>query len=63
MIPDYESIMLPLLDLLSDNEVHTLNECHNKLAIHFNLTDEEIRQLLPSGKQPTFRNRLGWART
>ena len=63
MIPDYESIMLPLLNLLSDNEVHTLNECHNKLAIHFNLTDEEIRQLLPSGKQPTFRNRLGWART
>jgi len=43
MIPDYESIILPLLDLLADNELHTLNECHNKLAIHFNLTDEEIR--------------------
>jgi len=63
MIPDYESIMLPLLELLSDNEIHTLNECHNELAVHFDLTEEEIRQLLPSGKQPTFRNRLGWART
>jgi restriction system protein len=40
-----------------------LREAIEALAENFNLTDEEKRQLLPSGQQATFDNRVGWART
>ena len=63
MIPTYEEIMLPFLNLLSDGKEHSLNESHDKLAAHFQLSEEETRELLPSGQQPIFRNRIGWART
>lgn len=63
MIPTYEEIMLPLLKYLSDKKEHSLQETHDSLAQQFNLTEPEIRELLPSGQQPIFRNRLGWART
>lgn len=63
MIPTYDTIMLPLLRLLSDGQIHSISEAHDKLSVEFELSDEEIRDLLPSGTQPTFRNRLGWAKT
>ncbi|MFC1693790.1 restriction endonuclease [Candidatus Latescibacterota bacterium] len=63
MIPTYEEIMLPLLKHLADEQEHGLSETHEALAAQFGLTDEELRELLPSGRQPVFRNRLGWART
>jgi restriction system protein len=63
MIPKYEEIMLPFLKYLADGEEHSLSETHDALAKEFNLTDDELKELLPSGQQPIFRNRLGWART
>jgi len=63
MIPSYEEIMLPLLKFLSDEHEHSLSEAQDKLAEHFNLSESELRERLPSGTQPVFRNRLGWART
>jgi len=63
MIPKYEEIMLPFLRYLSDVKEHSLSETHDALAKEFKLTDDELRELLPSGQQPIFRNRLGWART
>ena len=63
MIPKSEEIMLPFLEYLADGEEHSLSETHDALAKHFKLTDEELKELLPSGQQPIFRNRLGWART
>lgn len=62
-IPDYQSIMLPLLRLASDGETHLFRSAVEELANQFSLTPEERRELLPSGKQPTFDNRVGWART
>lgn len=63
VIPDYQTIMLPLLKLLKDGNELTLRECIEKLADHFNLSKEERTQLLPSGQQAVFENRVGWART
>lgn len=63
MIPKYEEIMLPFLKFLSDGNEHSLSEAHDALAKQFQLTDTELRELLPSGRQPIFRNRVGWART
>lgn len=63
MIPTYEECMLPLLKLLRDGEVHKLNDVIQNLEEEFSLTEEEKRELLPSGKQAIFRNRVGWAKT
>lgn len=62
-IPDYETIMLPLMKLTNDRKEHLLREDMDKLAIEFNLSTEEKRRLLASGKQGIFNNRVGWART
>ena len=55
--------MLPLLRLVGDEGEHSLRETIETLADEFDLTDDERRHLLPSGRQATFDNRVGWART
>ncbi|MFH1320594.1 MAG: winged helix-turn-helix domain-containing protein [Bacteroidota bacterium] len=55
--------MLPLLKMLSNEQEHSLQETDDFLSDQFYLTEDERRELLPSGQQPVFRNRLGWART
>lgn len=62
-IPDYQSIMLPLLKYLGDEKEHYIGETIEGLARQFGLAQEERKQVLPSGQQYTFDNRVGWART
>ncbi len=62
-IPDYQSLMLPLLKIAADGKEHTKREVLNRLADRFGLTEDERKELLPSGNQEVFDNRLGWART
>ncbi len=62
-IPDYQACMLPLLRFASDGKAHQLKDAIDKLAREFSLTEEELREFLPSGQQPVFINRLAWART
>jgi len=62
-IPDYQTLMLPLLRFFSDGAIHPINEAVDTLAREFNLMEEDLRVLLPSGRQTTFRNRVAWART
>ena len=62
-IPDYQSIMLPLLKFASDQQEHSLREAIENLADYFDLSDKEHRELLSSGQQTIFAKRVGWART
>jgi restriction system protein len=62
-IPDFQYIMLPLLELARDGESHQVSEAVDTLARRFSLTHDEMNELLPSGKQPRFRNRVNWAAT
>ena len=62
-IPDYQTCMLPLLKFASDQKEHSLREAVDRLGSKFELTDEEMREMLPSGQQAVFVNRMGWART
>lgn len=63
MIPDYQSLMLPLLKLVSDRQEHKYRDLIEKLAIEFRLTDDERKELLASGNQAYFDNRVAWAKT
>lgn len=63
MIPDYQSLMLPLLKLLSDRQEHSYRDLIESLATRFGVTDEERKELLTSGTQAIFDNRVGWAKT
>lgn len=62
-IPDYQSLMLPLLLLASDGAEHRFRSAVEQLANEFQLTDDERKEMLPSGTAPSFDNRVGWART
>lgn len=62
-IPDFQAIMLPLLQYASDAKEHSLRDAITYLADIFNLIDEERKELLASGQQAVFDNRVGWART
>jgi len=62
-IPDYQTLMLPTLKVAADGEEHRFSDVIAKLAEEFRLTPEEQQQLLPSGKQTTFSNRVGWAKS
>ena len=62
-VPDYQSLMLPLLKLVSDGQEHSLSVLVDALAMQLKLTDDDKKEMLPSGSQTTFYSRVGWART
>jgi restriction system protein len=62
-IPDYQTCMLHVLRLVSDGAEHTLEDAVPALADIFQLTDTERTELLPSGQQAVFHNRVAWANT
>src|SRR5437660_5610359 len=62
-IPDYQTVMLPLLRFLSDGRERSLGEAVEAISGEFHLTPEERQQLLPSGTSTVIGSRVGWART
>jgi restriction system protein len=62
-VPDFQAIMLPLLRLTGDERVHTVSEARDSLAAEFGLSVEDLAQLLPSGRQTTWANRVAWAKS
>ena len=63
MIPDFQTVMLPLLKLLSDGKEWKLRDVVIAIANEFELTEDERAELLPSGSQSIIDSRVGWART
>ena len=61
-IPDYQSLMLPVLLSSAEGEIR-IGDAVDKLAQKLGLTPEERSELLPSGKQTLFGNRVHWAKT
>lgn len=62
-VPDFQSVMLPLLQTVADGTETTLRNTIDQLATQFALTTEQRQALLPSGRQAIFDNRVGWAKT
>ncbi len=61
-IPDFQSLMLPLLRMLAGGREYSVQETVDLLALQYQLTEEERRQLVPSGRVPVFYNRIAWAK-
>ena len=62
-VPGYQEFMYPFLELIKDGKEHTLQSIYQDMADYFDLSEEQVNQKLPSGKQTVFKNRVGWART
>lgn len=62
MIPDYQTLMAPVLRLAAQGEVR-IGDAVDTLATQFGLSDDERAELIPSGGQPIFSNRVHWAKT
>lgn len=62
-IPDYQTLMLPVLRAVADGQEHRFRNVVETIADECQLTDEERNTLIPSGTAPLFDNRVGWART
>jgi restriction system protein len=63
-IPDYQSLMLPLLQFAMEKGGETsTSEAVEALAHELSLSDEDLKEMLPSGIQSTFSNRVNWAST
>lgn len=60
-IPDFQAIMRPWLELAADGQEHALQDVIATLADSFALSDEERLEMLPSGFQAKFTNRVAWA--
>ncbi len=62
-IPDFQSVMRPVLATVQNGASLSLNELRERVANHFQLTEDERKERLPSGHQTVINNRVGWART
>ena len=60
-IPDFQTLMFPIMELLRDNKTHSFQEVLEYLTHRFQLTEEELKVLVPSGQQPLFKNRATWS--
>lgn len=62
-IPDFQTLMLPLLRFCADGGEHGRHDALPFLAQEFALSESELAELLPSGKQAKFNNRIAWAKS
>lgn len=62
-IPDFQTCMLPFLRFLGNGEERQLKDAVKVLTAEFKLTALELSEMLPSGAQPVFINRVGWAKS
>src|SRR3954469_13235415 len=62
-IPDFQTVMLPLVEALTDGQERTMRELPALLAGRFEVTEQEQQEVLPSGQQSIFSNRVAWAKS
>lgn len=59
-IPDFQTLMLPVLKALG-SEPQSIEAIRDTIARQFQLSDADRSELLPSGRQGRFNNRVAWA--
>lgn len=62
-VPEFQNFMLPILNIFKDKKEHTTKECKEAVIKCFNLGEDDIKELVPSGKQTLVENRVYWSLT
>lgn len=62
-VPKYDELMKPLLIAVSYGETYKMKDVTALLAEQLNLSSDDLAEMLPSGRQTVFKNRVGWAKT
>lgn len=62
-VPKYDELMKPLLMAVQDGKTYTIKEITSTLAKQLKLSADDLAEMLPSGRQTVFKNRIGWANT
>lgn len=62
-VPDFQSFFRPLLEVIQDGSSYSTTDLYQLLARHFDLSEKAKSEVLPSGKQKTYMNRIAWAKT
>jgi restriction system protein len=62
-VPKYDELMKPLLMAVKNGEVYKIKDVTAASAQQLHLSSEDLSEMLPSGRQTVFRNRVGWANT
>jgi len=62
-VPDFQSFFKPLLEIAADGNEHSLKTARDIIARKMNLSEDDLKELLPSGTQRKFDNRIAWAKT
>lgn len=60
-VPDYQTLMRPVLEVLLDGEERALPAIRSMVANRLHLTDSDLRELVPSGQKPLYHDRISWA--
>jgi restriction system protein len=62
-VPDFQSFFKPLLELAGDGKEHSVREAREIIAKNMTLSEADLSELLPSGTQTKFDNRVAWAKS
>ena len=62
-VPDYQSLMLPVLKVAAEKPEIDVAECRDRVAMTVNLTPDDLGELLPSGTKLAFNDRMAWSKT
>jgi hypothetical protein len=60
-VPEFNEIKAPALEFFADGKPHRISEVYKVLAVHFKLTEQDLGEVLPSGRQSRWHNRANWA--
>lgn len=63
MVPDFQTLMRPLLVLTKDGAEHNIADLRSALVVEFALSEDDLAERIPSGRVTTLQNRVGWAAT
>lgn len=62
-VPKFDELTKPLLEVIKDGESYTIKDVTTMLAQRLNISSTDLADMLPSGRQTVFKNRVGWAKT
>lgn len=62
-VPEFQCFLQPLLEFASDEQEHSISQAREALATTMRMTEEDLREMLPSGTQRRFDNRVAWAKS